>query len=848
MKVFKYIVLLLFLGLSMLANGQVIKLSGIIKDAKTGEPMSFVDIGFVGTTIGTSSDLNGSFELLSDTKYDSIYVMFLGYQTQYFKIRKNIDHINVNLQEDGLILEAVEIKTKRGKYSKKNNPAVDLANMVRTHKYVNSLSGKDYYKYKKHEKIKLSFNNISNGIKNFKLVKNIDFIFDYMEESKLTGKSYLPFFLRETLSNVYYKKNGNKFIERRFASNATEIEDGPDPQTINDVMDAIYHDIDIYKDQIDLLGKQFVSPFAKAGENFYRYYIVDTIPYKDKEVINLEFIPAIKGNLGFTGNIYISNDSLYTVLKVEMTILHDINLNFVNDVNIVQEFEPLGKDYIKVMDQTTVDYSFKKDKLGVLGTRTVYYSDFDFSPVDVSMFSGVEKIVYEENAENRNSVFWNQNRIRNLSSEEKGINTMIDSLNKNPYVKTYKYVGNTVKNGFAPIGKISLGAMATFVSYNEVEGVTLRMGGRTNRNFSDRLQLNAYAAYPLRTERWKYVGGMTYSFNNNYDLNPKHYIRAIVERESSFSGKELEFFKPESIFVSLQRGDASRMLFTNTYALEYLHEYQGFSYSLSASNKKIEAYGDWSFRANNPSIPNGIVDDITTTELDIGFRYAPNEKFLQGEKERVQLYNEYPIFNLHFTQGVQGVLGSDYSYSKIKFDMFKMFRWTTLGNTNISFEAGKSWGEIPYLLQFIPRGNQTYTFHLDAFNMMNFMEFTSDQYASFSIEHFFQGAILNRIPLIKKLKWREVLSFKTIFGTLADKNNPYLNPQAIQFPTNENGEQATFLFDQEPYMEASIGFTNIFKVLRVDVIKRINYLDSPNIPSLFNVKGLGIRFKFKTEF
>ncbi len=836
---------------SIVASSQkVTKVVGRVVDARTNETMPFVDVGFKGTSVGVSTDYSGKFVI--DTRFpsDTLFVSYLGYETQYFRIPKGkrTKLKKISLKEEGLLMDVVEIRVKKAKYVKKNNPAIDLAQKVISNRYINSLKGKDYYSYKQQEKIKIDLNNITEKIKGGSLTKKFDFIWSYIDTSDVNGKTFLPIFLRETISNIYYKKDGDVLRERRVATKATNLEAGLDKQTLNDMLDVLYQDIDIYAPKIDLLDKQFVSPFAKAGYNFYRYYIMDTTYVNGREAINLAFIPAVKGNFGFTGNIFISNDGKFTVLKVNMTIVRDINLNFVNDIKIVQEFEPMGETYIKTKDQVTIDYSISNSSFGVFGTRTLFYTDFNFEKQDDKYYGGIEKIVYEDGANEKTEEYWDDNRIKPLEKGEVNLGLMIDSLNRNKYYKAYKYFGKLVVTNYAPIGPLSFGPIVSFVTFNDVEGMNLRFGGETNQKLSPKVRLTFSGAYAKKTKKWKYATGLLYTFNKNYDENPRHYLRASAERESYYPGRELEFFDPENLFVSFHRGDATRMLFNTTYELNYTHEMNGFSYYVSARHKKREPYGSLKFLSINSNEKPISTPDITTAEVGIGIRYAPNEQFLQGKSRRRQILNEFPIFNLDFVQGLDGVLGGKYKYSKLKFNMFKQFEWTTFGTTNLMFEAGKTFGKIPYILQLIPRGNQTYTYRLKSYNMMNFLEFATDQFVSVNFEHFFQGLILNRIPLIKKLKLREVISFKGIYGSLSDENNPNLDPSAIQFPLSAEGQSTTFLFGDEPYMEASFGLTNILKVFRVDLVKRLNYLDNPNIPKLFNVKGLGVRLKVRVEF
>lgn len=833
-----------------LSAQKVTRIRGKVFDAQTGEALPFVDVGLKGTNVGVSTDLDGNYNIETRFPSDTVFASFLGYETQYFPITINqTNRITFRLQNESLKIETVEIKEKKTKYSKKNNPAIDLAQKVISNKYTNSLKGKDYYRYNQQEKINIDINNITEGFKETPFIRKLDFMWDYIDTSEVNGKTYLPIFMRENLSTIHYKRDGNTLKEVRKASKYTDIEESLDPQTVNDALDALYQDIDVYEEKLDLLDQQFVSPFAKAGYDFYRYYIIDTTEVNGKEAINLAFIPAVKGNFGFTGNIFVSNDGKFTVLKVDMGIIQGINLNFVRDLRIIQEFEPLGDDYIKIKDELIIDYALTDNSWGLYGSRTLYFSDYDFSkPEDESIFGKIEKIIYEEKALDKSNEYWSENRIRPLEQNDVELYAMIDTLKQNPYYKRYVYVSKMIISGYAAMGPVSAGPIATFLSFNAVEGLNLRLGIESNLNLSKKFEIQGYIARAMKTDIWKYSGGITYSFNEDYILNPRHFLKFSIERESSFPGQELEFFSPSNFFLSFQRGDATKMLLEKKYELTYVREYDGFSYHMDVRRKERMPYGSLEFYSFDSDGSKQFLDNIVTAEVSVGFRYAPNEQFLQGKKKRTQLFNQYPIITLDYIHGHEGILGGQYTYNKLKLNLFKQMEWLTAGTTNIVFDAGKTWGDVPYILQNIPRGNQTYAYQLRSYNMMNFLEFVTDQFVSFNAEHYFLGYFLNRIPLIKKLKLREIVSFKAFYGSLSDVHNPLLDPTLLQFPVDAEGNSTTFLMGSSPYMEASIGFSNIIKVFRVDLVQRLNYLDQPDVPSLFGNKGLGIRVRTLVEF
>lgn len=846
-------IILIFTALlfvTSLSAQKVTRIRGKVFDAQTGEPLPFVDVGLKGTNVGVSTDLDGKYNIETRFASDTVFASFLGYETQYFPITKfKTNKITFRLKDESLKIETVEIREKKTKYSKKNNPALELAKKVIGNKYTNSLKGKDYYSYNQQEKINIDINNITEGFKNTRFIRNLDFMWDYIDTSEINGKTYLPIFMRETLSSIHYKRDGNTLKERRKASRYTDIEESLDPQTVNDAIDALYQDIDVYEEKIDLLDQQFVSPFSKKGDDFYRYYIMDTTEVNGKEAINLAFIPAVKGNFGFTGNIFVSNDGKFTVLKVDMGIIQGINLNFVRDLRVIQEFEAYGEDYIKIKDELIIDYAITDNSFGLYGTRTLYFTDYNFEkPDDESVFSGIEKVIFEEGANEKSEDYWLNNRIRPLEQNDVELYAMVDTMKNDKYYKRYVYASKVVITGYASMGPVSAGPVATFLSFNKVEGLNLRFGLETNENLSRKFQIRAYVARATRTNEWKYSSGITYSFNDDFQLNPRHYLRFTAERESSFPGQDLQFFSPDNFFLSFQRGEANKMLLTEKYELNYLKEYQGFSYHLDLRHKKRMPYGALEFYTSDNEGNRFFQDDVTTSEVTVGFRYAPNEQFLQGKGKRSQIFNQYPIITLNYTHGFNDVLGGEYEFNKLHLNLFKQFEWLTIGTTNLVFDAGKTWGDVPFILQDIPRGNQTFAYQLTSYNMMNFLEFVTDQFVSLNAEHYFYGYFLNRIPGVRRLKLREVVSFKAYYGSLADNHNPNLNPNLFQFPTDANGNPTTFLMGTQPYMEASLGFTNILKILRFDIVQRLNYLDQPNVPALFGNKGLGIRVRTHVEF
>lgn len=829
------------------------KVKGLVIDKETKEPLPFVNVAFVGTTVGTTTDFDGKYEIETQWGSETIEVSYLGYLSKSAKVtleERNV--IDFELESESLNLDEIVVKAKKKRYRKKNNPAVELMRKVIAKKGDNSLGSHDFYELKKYEKVELDINNITDKFKARKAFKKFQFIFDFLDTSEINGKPFLPVFLQEISSKVYYSKAAGQTKEVRGGIQATKLEGYLDEKSLTTIMDYLYEEIDIYKNNVILMGNQFTSPLAPIAPDFYRFYILDTVEYNGIPAVDMAFIPKIKGNFGFNGNMLISLDDTYQILKVDMGIVDDINLNFVQDLVVQQEFEkgPDGK-YILAKDKIIVDYNLTKKGIGFFGKKTVYYTDHIFDQEkEPSYYAGAENVVEADGAWEVKEDYWGDKRPEGLTIQEEGVYHMIDTLQQVPAFKRALNWVAFLTTGYTPINKFDIGPINSFYSGNSVEGFRLRFGGRTNVKFHPKLQIDTYAAYGFKDQEWKGALAMLYSFNENFEDNPKHFVRLGFNRETRFPGLELEFVNEDNAFLSLKRGEANRMLFFDSFRAEYFRENgNNLTSSFTAEKLTQKPIGSLTFNFTDTNGEPSSLDAIKTTEFGVNLRFSPNADYFQGKVNRYPIFNKHPIFQFSYLGAFKDVLGSTHGYHKIRFGVFKRFYLSFLGFTNMELEAGKIFGnEVPYVLLHIPRANQSYTLQRRSFNMMNFLEFASDEYVKLNFRHYFNGFFFNRIPLLKKLKLREVITFKSIYGGLADDNDPDKNPNLIQFTTTDDGTPETFSLRDKPYMEASVGILNIFKVLRLDLIKRLTYLDNPNVPEIWGVKGLGIRGRVYVEF
>lgn len=850
---FTFIAITIFLLSHEVLAQKLTKIKGTVIDADTKEPLPFVNVVFKGANVGTTTDFDGNYYLETQWGTVTLEASFVGYK----KLAKPVElgktqTINFQLSNEAIMMKDFVVKADNKRYKNKDNPAVELIRLVIDNKKDNRIEAHDYYEYEKYEKIEIDLNNLTEDFLNKGWLKNkFQVVIDHIDTSEINGKPYLPIFLRETSSNVYYRKKPKSLTEFEVGTKMTGFEGYLDDEGMSFIMDKLYQDINIYDNTIDLLSNQFVSPIATAGPTIYQYFIIDTVMINGRKAINLAFTPRNKGGFAFVGNMYVLNDSTYAVIKIDMGIADQINLNFVKDMKIEQEFsQHTDKSWILSKDKLIVDYNVTRKGRGFFGKKEVHYNNMIFDTErDKDKYDHVEKVIKAEDAKEKTDSFWVNMRPDTLTEQEQGVYNMIDSVQKIPAFKRTMDIAFLLITGWKTVGKnkkIELGPINTFYSFNSVEGLRLRGGFRTTPNLNKKIMFDTYLAYGFKTEEFKYYLGLTYTFNKNFLTNPQNRILAFYQHETVFPGQNLQFLNDDNFLLSFRRGNSNKMIFFDSYTVDYNKEHpSGFSYNLIYEYRKERPIGEMYFA--NDITPQRF-DAIRTDNVSINLRFAPNEQFYQGKNFRLPLYNKYPIFQLRHRQGIDGLTNGNITYGRTSVNIFKRFYLSIFGYVDTESEAGKIWGDVPFPLLNLPQANQSFFLQEPSFNMMNFMEFMSDEYASFKATYFMNGFLFNRIPLFKRLKLREIISFKALVGRLTDKNNPDLQADLFNFPTTD-GVPTTFAFDNAvPYIEISAGVANIFKIFRIDFIQRVNYLDHPGVPSLFGVQGLGIRAKGKIDF
>ncbi|MDN3659154.1 DUF5686 family protein [Ferruginibacter paludis] len=843
-KIIFLLVLVILASVTNIARAQTV-IKGTIINSATHQPMPFVSVYFKGGK-GISSAEDGSYKLSTiNSKLTQVEFSYGGYKKIVKQVEAGKETV-LDIEMEQPVMNAVVIKTKRGKYTNKDNPAVELIRKVIDNKDKNRISAYDFVQYQQYEKMELSLTNKPEKLMKNKLLKNYVFILDNQDTDKVAGKALVPVYLEETLSDKYFRKNPDK--QKTFITGQKKVNFGEfvDNNGISSYINRLYADIDVYENNITILTNQFLSPVAGSAPTFYRFYIRDTVQEDGVQLVRLNFMPRNTSDLLFKGTLYVTLDGNYAVQKLNMSISKNANLNWTRGLRIKQDFER-GVDgrYHLAMSNMLAEFAFSKNSDGgIMGERTVSFKNFVVNqPAADSIYKRRELDPGDERPAGTDS-FWTTNRHQPLTAIEAKVYHNIDSLQNMKSYRRFMDIATLVLAGYKNFGGYEVGPVNAFYSFNPVEGFRIRAGGRTTPKFSNRIYLENYLAYGFKDQKTKYFLSTAYSLNKKSIYTfPMNYVKLSYQYDTKIPGQELQFVQEDNFLLSFKRGDNDKFLYNNIFKAEYVREFgKNISYTFGFKNWRQSPAGAITFdkTVNNELVT---VKDITTTELSAELRWAPHEQFYQGKVYRIPIFNKYPIFKLRYIAGVKGLFNSEYNYHNLNLNIFKRVYFSQLGYADFSAEGGYIFGKLPYPLLTIHRANQTYAYQLNSFNLMNALEFISDHYASANMDYYFNGFILNKIPLVKKLKLREVASAKILYGGVRDENNPLTMQSYLDFPKNNTtGTATTYALNSKPYVEVSVGLANIFKLFRVDLVKRLTYLDNPG------VSQWGIRSRVKFDF
>lgn len=855
-----FIIVLLFIGITTQAQ-----ITGVVTDASTGDTLYYPSAAYKGYHVAVSGDVKGRY-MIERHNGRALTFSAVGYKPKTIMVKENMSSIlNVQLNPDTKQLSEILVRQKRGRYSRKDNPAVELMKRVIAAKKRTRLENHDYYQYTKYQKITLAVNDITPAELDSGFIGKRQWLLDQVEACPYNDKLILPVSVDETVSQHIYRKSTNTEKNIILGQNSTGINQLIQTGDIlNEILKDVFTDVDIYDDQIRLLRFPFTSPIGNGAINFYRYYIQDTV-YVGKDLCyHLEFIPNNQQDFGFRGELYILADSTLHVKRCNLTLPKASDVNFVENLQVQQEYRQLDNgEWVLSVDDMVVELKVNKYISKQIVIRTTRLDDYTFTPLPQRLFKGRAKERREADALMRNNDFWKKYRTVELSKSE---SSMDDFVRRIEQLKGFRYfifgmkalIENFVETGDKEHpSKVDIGPINTIITRNFIDGIRTRISAQTTANLNRHWFLSGYLARGWVSKKNYYKGELTYSFNKKEYL-PREFPKRTITFLSTYDVMSpSDKFMPtdkDNVFTAFKWTRVDKMMFYNRQKLTFEREEDwGMKTTLSMKTEENEAVGSLFFIPINSALqyPNLTNIDaskllhngkIRTTELHFEVELAPGRTYINTKQRRLPINLDAPVFRLSHTAGIKGLLGGEYNYNVTEFSIYKRFWMRSWGKIDINLRTGAQWNKVPYPLLIMPAANLSYIVEEGTFTLLNNMEFLNDRYASIDVSWDLNGKIFNRIPLLKKLKWREYIGIKGLWGKLTDKNNPSLlqnlnDDTLMLFPDGVN-----IMTPKRPYVEVIAGIHNIFKVLHIQYVRRLSYNELPT------AHKHGIRFMLRITF
>ena len=830
------------------------RVTGVVSDAATGEPVPYAQVKYEGTTVGTTTDYKGNYSIVY-RKGGRLVFSSMTYERKVVELGASTSHLDVGLNLSARVLAEAGVKAKKKqRYSRKNNPAVELMRKVIAAKKEMDYHRNDYFSYNKYEKLTFAVNNVNDKAFEASYMKPLAFMKDHVEICPETGKQILPISFQETTSQHIYRKEPRSEKDIITATNEEGLNEFFNTGDIlNALLEDCFTDVDIYKETVRLFQMSFISPISSNyAIGFYRYFIVDTLEVGGEKCIELTFTPNNPQDMGFMGSIYVVADTTYRVKKVNLEIPGRSDVNYVHHLDIAQTFEvlPTGEQVVDE-NKMTVQLQWSEKLINFQVQRLTVFSDYSLEPIDRREFKFSGSTLTLPDAAMKTAEYWDEMRPTALSKTEDDMDLLLKKL---WHMKGFRYVlvglkvlvENFVETSTKPgsPSKVDIGPVNTMVSQNFIDGLRLRMSAQTTANLNPHWFGKAYLAYGFKDNRWKGLGEVTYSLNKKAYLPREYPMHNIVVSYQSDVMSPMDKFMPtdkDNVFTSFKFTTVDQMMYYDRLRVCYQQEWGfGLRFEGSVEHERDEACGELFYQrldgVGTPSTDKAdYVSSVSTTSLKLSLHYQPGAKYTNTKQRRITVNKDTPQFDLSHTFGLK-MLGGDYSYNLTEASIYYRVWLPSAGKIDLRLKGGVQWSRVPFPLLIMPEANLSYIVESGMFNMINNMEFLNDRYVSFLFKWDLNGKLFNRIPLLRHLKWRELIGFNMLWGTLSDRNNPYLNPSDSRlfyfpghFQSDGSWQTSSFIMDSnKPYMEAVVGIHNIFRIVQVQLVRRLNYLDNPD--------------------
>lgn len=882
--------------LSILAFAQkaVTSVSGCVVDADTGERLPFVQIYFIkpssegtlASQYGTTSDLDGNFTLSNPVGYTTLNFQMVGFKTEMYTVRagQSKTGVKIKMKPDvyGLQDLVVTPKNRKQKYKRKGNPAVELIKEVIAHKDSFQVKSADQYTASTYHRMSFAIDNFTPNF-NKGFWKHVRFVEKYIDTTGVYPA--LTVSIRENLGTEYYQRKPHREKKTIDRKRIFGLESVLSTQTVENNLNSVFTDVDIYDDNMNLLFNRFVSPVSSAlAVSYYQYYIMDTIQMDGDSVIDLAFVPVNSESYSFTGHLYIMNDSTYKIKKYTINIPPHINLNFVSHYSVEHEYKKLDNG-LWAPDRTNTYCKFYlvNRKKTLLARQTKLYTGFDFdSEIDKSVYTRPQEadtLPHVDSTSVREDFrYWDEHRPEPLTFYEGSVMNLVQEFKETPQFNALIMFVDALMTEFVATvpstrwgeSKWDFGPILNFVSWNKLEGVRLRVGGTTTANLHPQLFFSGYVAFGTHDLRPKYNAELMWSFNKKryHQYEPlRNYIAASVQYDVEEPGQQVGLFQRDNLIMSIPIGTISdryeqyifrarlqyykdwpnQLTFKARFDYEYNEAAGAMRYdrimatdSLGYTLAQETCYDKWHRNAYH------------SYEGTFELRYTPGSHFpinRYGVESPFTLEQDAPVISIQHQIGYlddrglhdsNGNGGRGYFYNHTQLTAEKRFWFSSFGHLDARIQTGYIWNRVPFTKLYTPTTSTSILLGKNAFNQLTPSEFMFDAYVSLYATYFFKGWILNRIPGINRLKLRGVVSFNLIYGGLTKKNNPYLpgsegmyafanDPNRLTFDPNMSNVvtagRTSSPIGKLPYMEITAGLENIFKFIRIDYVRRLTYND-----------------------
>ncbi|MEM7483766.1 MAG: DUF5686 family protein [Bacteroidota bacterium] len=825
----------IFLFLTFCSAFSQTKVGGIVKD-ESGEPIAFANIIFKNSSEGTITNDNGRFYFESDETYDTLLVSFIGYENEEIALQQKVSYgMEIILRETAEQLQEVVVYT--GKQSKKNNPAIDILKKIWAKKRQNGVRQFKQYQYDKYEKLEFDLNTIDSALIKSKLFKGLEFVFQDLDTSRITGKTYLPIFLNESFSRVYGDNIIKAEKEDILGNNNAGFSGN---QSVTAFVEDLYSDYDIYDNYLKFFDKSFTSPLSKTGVDTYNYVLSDSTFIDNKWCYNIIYYPRRKNELTFKGDFWVS-DTTYAIKKINLQVTKSANINWVKEIYIEQDFDVVNDSVFLIKrDYMLSDFSFSKKEAsrGVYGKRTTVYDNYEFDTKRPEEFYKAKSDPYDPRVFTRDSTFWKNARLERLNEDESGIFTMLDTLKTVPKFRTYYDIVSILGSGYIEIDKwnIDIGNIYSVFGFNDAEGIRTRLGARTYFGQNDTWRLEGYMAYGFKDKKAKHGLSAKFLLDRKTRLILSGGNRRDIEQlgiSLTSTNDVLGRSIASSALVTVGANDRLTNINLSTLNFE-MEPATNFRVRVGGSFRTLSSALPEAFVLDyvDPEAPGGISSEVKQFDINTTLIYTPGRRTIGYGVERNEINDDYSTILFNYTKGIDGFLESDFDYERIQFSYRQPWQIGGFGRLTSSIELGKTFGEVPLGLLSVVPGNQTLFSLYNTFPNLDFYEFVTDTYATIHLEHNFNGRLFSRIPFLRKLNLREIVGLRGAWGQLSDENI------ALNSPTN-----ITLIApDDQIYWEYSFGIGNIFKIFRIDFNFRGNYLDNPNARPFGVTGSFGFNF------